>query len=344
MLGLVVWLFLSYLNLMALAQSTRMIMVTFAATDKPAQRLRPAVDKNLTTLRTLTSYIEQEFHDFVRGYEFAIEILDIFSGIYKRFDDLEEPVPWRNGLLVILILRVETYQEQLLSIKGKAFDLRNGFSIGDNCLHIEEHRCNGCDGEDGATGLNMWDAAIVLAKYIEINSGIVQGKRILELGAGTGLVGISAHLMGAQYSLLTDLEYALPNLKQNVEHNSADNSTITVSMLDWFEQATYPTGRWDVVLGADVVWLEHLVAPLVHTISSCIDSQSVLILSHQVGRLDVFSVALKLHTNCILIIKHYLLRYACLHIVDIFIERVEVSGQTICYSGNWASCGNSGRY
>ncbi|XP_075927830.1 protein N-lysine methyltransferase METTL21A isoform X5 [Petromyzon marinus] len=42
----------------------------------------------------------------------------------------------------------------------------------------------------------VWDAAVVLATYLELGAVEVKGKRVLELGAGTGLVGIVAALLG----------------------------------------------------------------------------------------------------------------------------------------------------
>lgn len=56
----------------------------------------------------------------------------------------------------------------------------------------------------GDVGCVVWDAAIVLAKYLETkyfhdpSSGlnVWSGKRVLELGSGTGLVGLMAATMG----------------------------------------------------------------------------------------------------------------------------------------------------
>jgi len=123
----------------------------------------------------------------------------------------------------------------------------------------------------------------------------VRGKQILELGAGTGLVGIAAHVaFGAHEVVLTDLEYSLDNLRNNIIANSCQDGagrdfdstsaaparTIDARMLDWFDfhtcdavlerPATEITALtpWypDIVLAADVVWVESLVRPLVKTL------------------------------------------------------------------------------
>ena len=73
------------------------------------------------------------------------------------------------------------------------------------------------------TGLAVWDGAVVLAKYIEHLEGqgqcIVRGRRVLELGCGTGLCGIACAMMGAQSVVLSDLEYALRGARRNIELN-----------------------------------------------------------------------------------------------------------------------------
>lgn len=52
----------------------------------------------------------------------------------------------------------------------------------------------------GDVGCVVWDAALVLLKYMETADFDCgrgwQGKRILELGAGTGVVGIQASILG----------------------------------------------------------------------------------------------------------------------------------------------------
>ena len=55
----------------------------------------------------------------------------------------------------------------------------------------------------GDVGCVVWDAAIVLASYLETKDfgashgkSQISGKRVLELGSGTGLVGLQAACLG----------------------------------------------------------------------------------------------------------------------------------------------------
>ncbi|RRT37160.1 hypothetical protein B296_00057277 [Ensete ventricosum] len=74
----------------------------------------------------------------------------------------------------------------------------------------------------GVTGAVMWDSGIVLGKFLEhaVDSGTLslRGKRVVELGAGCGLVGCIAALLGADV-MLTDLPDRLKLLKKNVDLN-----------------------------------------------------------------------------------------------------------------------------
>ena len=42
----------------------------------------------------------------------------------------------------------------------------------------------------------MLPQALSLCGYLEMEPGLVAGQRVLELGAGTGLVGLVAHALG----------------------------------------------------------------------------------------------------------------------------------------------------
>ena len=165
-----------------------------------------------------------------------------------------------------------------LAIMGRYFHYDpNGMDYFGKRLIVKE-RSN--DLEEDGTGLNIWDGAILLANYLELHQNIVQGKRVLELGSGPGFVGIAAGLAGALEVVMTDLSYCIPLMNANVERNmiaarSAGCQRMTCSVLDWYcppsdsSQLDFAAGEIpDVILVADCVWLEELVAPLVGTIQT----------------------------------------------------------------------------
>ncbi|XP_077375637.1 uncharacterized protein mettl21ca isoform X2 [Festucalex cinctus] len=121
-------------------------------------------------------------------------------------------------------------------------------------------------------GAVMWPAALALCAFLDNNRHIVdlQDKRVLELGAGTGLVTIVASLLGASVTA-TDLPEVLSNLRSNVMRNTRGRCkyTPTVVALPWggdLERA-YPTSehRYDYVLAADVVYHHDYLLELLAT-------------------------------------------------------------------------------
>ena len=86
-------------------------------------------------------------------------------------------------------------------------------------------------------------------------------RRILELGTGTGLVGLCCGKLGATNISLTDYhESVLTNVAINVKLN---NSCATVSKLDFIQVAqnqdpTWEDRKFDVVIASDLLYeMEH---------------------------------------------------------------------------------------
>ncbi|XP_058473351.1 protein N-lysine methyltransferase METTL21A [Solea solea] len=126
----------------------------------------------------------------------------------------------------------------------------------------------------------VWDAAVVMCMYLELGKVELKGKAVIELGAGTGLVGIVAALLGAKVTI-TDREAALDFLSANVKANLPADSqeSVTVSELTWGEKLDlYPAGGFDLVLGADIVYLEDTFVALLQTLEHlCSDTTVVLL-------------------------------------------------------------------
>ncbi|MBA0734933.1 hypothetical protein Gogos_018821 [Gossypium gossypioides] len=96
--------------------------------------------------------------------------------------------------------------------------------------------------------------------------------KILELGSGTGLVGIAAAVTLGANVTVTDLPHVIPNLKFNADANAdvvtKRGGTVDVAPLRWGEDDDVEViGReFDLVLGSDVVYHDHLFEPLIKTL------------------------------------------------------------------------------
>lgn len=71
------------------------------------------------------------------------------------------------------------------------------------------------------TGDSLWHGALELVKYLLQHPEVVRHRRVIELGAGTGLVGIVAAALGAASVTITDLECQQTLLQQNIDMNQA---------------------------------------------------------------------------------------------------------------------------
>lgn len=135
----------------------------------------------------------------------------------------------------------------------------------------------------GTTGNRTWEAALHLGSFLASPAGeaLVKGKRVIELGAGTGFLSLfCARHLGVQSVVATDREPVLiENMNECVRLNSRSNSDSESSsqsrsegsipmypaIWDWGTplQKTNDMGalggdehalQFDVALGADLVW------------------------------------------------------------------------------------------
>ncbi|KAL1022185.1 hypothetical protein UPYG_G00023290 [Umbra pygmaea] len=128
----------------------------------------------------------------------------------------------------------------------------------------------------------VWDAAVVLCMYLELGQVELQGKVVIELGAGTGLVGIVAALLGAKKVTITDREPALNFLEANVKRNISPDQLAAVDVLEltWGQGLQrYPAGGFEIVLGADIVYLEDTFPSLLQTIMHLCSESTVVFLA-----------------------------------------------------------------
>lgn len=122
-------------------------------------------------------------------------------------------------------------------------------------------------------GIVLWPAAIALAH--EVASRGLAGKRILELGAGTGLPGIVAASLGARVVQTDRQQLVLHVCKQNAERNGV--TTIDHRIADW--TAWDDTERYDLIIGSDILYAEPLHPPLRHIFETNLAPSGTILLS-----------------------------------------------------------------
>ncbi|NXS60012.1 MT21A methyltransferase, partial [Brachypteracias leptosomus] len=150
----------------------------------------------------------------------------------------------------------------------------------------------------------VWDAAVVLCAYLEIGGIDLQDRSVIELGAGTGLLGIVATLLGKGFFFclltltvclrhmllyclgarvtITDRAAALEFLESNVHANlpSELRPRAVVKELTWGKDlGNFTPGSFDFILGADIVYLEETFAELLQTLEHLCSEKTVILLS-----------------------------------------------------------------
>lgn len=101
-------------------------------------------------------------------------------------------------------------------------------------------------------GVLLWASAHALALRLAEEPALVAGKRVLELGAGVGYVGLVAAHLGATEVVQTDYhEGCLALCRQNIVCNGVQN--VRVERGDW---RTWPSELhgFDLVLGTDILY------------------------------------------------------------------------------------------
>lgn len=126
------------------------------------------------------------------------------------------------------------------------------------------------DPSSGDHGLCLWDASVCFLRFLEHNPKVaarLRGATVLELGAGTGLLGIVlAHCLQCRVTS-TDLPAVCPNLLANLAANPLPRGapgSFAVLPYAWSGEAdaavlaSSPTGGFDAIVGTDVAYSEAL--------------------------------------------------------------------------------------
>mmetsp|Transcript_8334 Transcript_8334/g.16470 ORF Transcript_8334/g.16470 Transcript_8334/m.16470 type:complete len:210 (-) Transcript_8334:1900-2529(-) len=147
------------------------------------------------------------------------------------------------------------------------------FEVGDAVVTIEQ---------EGSVGIGgtVWDAAMVLARFLASNQDAVfKGvTRVLELGSGTGLCGIAiAKLMPEIEVVITDQASHLGLINQNIEINAVPNAK--AEELDWLNPRSL--GHFDLIVGSDLVYSPTLFEPLADTFTATASPDTQIFLCNE---------------------------------------------------------------
>jgi predicted nicotinamide N-methyase len=151
-------------------------------------------------------------------------------------------------------------------------------NVGNTVLRLRQY---GSDDDRWGIHSCVWDGGLALLDYFsQVQHGGAVADVVLDLGAGTGIVGLGLASIGAAAKrvVLTDLPQAIPLLLENVSLNPCPNTacTLTVHELTWGELELPPwiqtmlsqLSESDklVVVGADIIYHVCQFEPLLRTL------------------------------------------------------------------------------
>uniref|UniRef100_A0A915PXM7 Peptidase M1 leukotriene A4 hydrolase/aminopeptidase C-terminal domain-containing protein n=1 Tax=Setaria digitata TaxID=48799 RepID=A0A915PXM7_9BILA len=119
----------------------------------------------------------------------------------------------------------------------------------------------------GDVGCVVWDSAIVACHYFARLQSFWKKKKVLELGAGTGLCSILLAALGADV-VATDLPERINLLKRNIRENreviTGNEGFIEAKILDWNDPCNKPLS-FDIVVMVDTIYYLKALDGLVRT-------------------------------------------------------------------------------
>ncbi|KAJ7283494.1 putative methyltransferase-domain-containing protein [Mycena rebaudengoi] len=137
------------------------------------------------------------------------------------------------------------------------------------------------DPSPGCGGV-AWRAGEVLAQYLVTQPNSLLDKTVLELGAGTGLVGLVAGMLGGNVCL-TDQAPMLSIMRKNVAINQL-STRCTVAELNWGETIPANISRPELILAADCVYFEPAFPLLVQTLCDLADADTEVLFCYKKRR------------------------------------------------------------
>lgn len=135
--------------------------------------------------------------------------------------------------------------------------------------------------EDPSSRITFWwgitSAAIALARHVQSMDGKLLRKRVIELGCGLGLAGITAGLMGANVLFTDYVREALDFARKNAALNGLPAENARFSIVDWEHAEGIETA--DLVLGSEIVYDYFFHSSLIDVVRRTVARDGVLLLA-----------------------------------------------------------------
>ena len=128
--------------------------------------------------------------------------------------------------------------------------------------------------QDFPLWIKIWEASLVLAEYLA-GMEAEEGKRLLEIGCGIGVVGIVASSFGHQVTMTEYNQDALNFSRANALLNEASN--LEIRALDWDKPEI--EGAFDYIVGSEVLYRERDFQPILQLFKTYLKKGGEIILA-----------------------------------------------------------------
>ncbi|CAG8715228.1 1921_t:CDS:2 [Racocetra persica] len=186
----------------------------------------------------------------------SVEVIDADEEVFFLYTE-GCPLEWKH--------------EQIMSQKDAYIDV-----MIDDQLIIKIAQNQSLLSVNGTTGTVVWNSSIMLSKFMFTHRSWLNlsadKTKILELGSGCGLTGISLAATLVKLIALTDQATMLPHLWKNVKRNLDRNlisSKVLVVELAWGEEIDRDilSEHWDYIIASDCIYNEFIVNAFVETLA-----------------------------------------------------------------------------
>ncbi|KAL4109371.1 hypothetical protein PRIC1_001071 [Phytophthora ramorum] len=117
-----------------------------------------------------------------------------------------------------------------------------------------------------STGLTLWRAGDFLSDFMYQNRSRFADKAIIELGSGLGLIGILASYLTDKNVVITDGDDdTIDLLVANCKLNEVEEDRVQCQKLLWGVNLEQIPDKFDIVLGADIIYEQEHVVSLFET-------------------------------------------------------------------------------
>ena len=179
----------------------------------------------------------------------------------SRFDKVAASSPPKS--LEKLMPQIETIdlgEDKLVSILVPPDDL-NRQKSGKTGMKIRTN--------DG-TGDVVWPSSFALARLIAHCPSLTEGKSVLELGSGLGLVSAAMckHARPEHVALSDRDSSVLSMAYASCTQLNKSRASVSRCTMDWKDSNTWPNQSYDVLIGSDILYEKSSILPLVNVMKA----------------------------------------------------------------------------